>query len=87
MDQLTVRGLDDDLKRRVREVSRERGVSLNKAAGYLIRKGAGLLDTRANTAAVGDALDDLIGGWSEQDEREVRAALGEFDRGDESRAR
>lgn len=84
MDQLTVRGLDDDLRRRVREVSHERGVSLNKAASYLIRKGAGLLDPRANVAAVGDALDDLIGSWSDQEARDVHDAVDVFERVAES---
>ena len=42
MNQLTVRGFDKGLERRLRQVARDRGVSLNRAALILLREGAGL---------------------------------------------
>jgi len=78
MDQLTVRGLDDDLRARLRELSRERGVSLNRAASFLLRKGAGL-DRRGHAETVGDALDDLIGSWSAPEAGEILAAIAPFE--------
>ena len=42
MNQLTVRGFDPALARRIREVAKARGLSLNQAAVLLIRQGAGL---------------------------------------------
>lgn len=42
MNQLTVRGFDRALARRIREVGKARGLSLNQAVVLLIRQGAGL---------------------------------------------
>lgn len=86
MDQLTVRGLDDDLRAKLRELSRERGVSLNKAVSLLLRKGAGL-GRKGQAEAVGDVLDDLIGSWSAPEADAVLAAVARFESTDGSRAR
>ena len=42
MNQLTVRGFDDELSDRLRGLARREGISLNQAALRLLRKGAGL---------------------------------------------
>ena len=42
MNQLTVRGFGPALARRIREVAKARGLSLNQAAVLLICQGAGL---------------------------------------------
>jgi hypothetical protein len=70
VNQLTVRGFDKDLERRLREVARERKVSLNQAALLLLREGAGLGATERRTRVVGHSLDHLIGSWSEKEEQE-----------------
>ena len=82
LTQLTLRGIDADLERRLRLEARNAGVSLNQAALRLLRRGAGLGDTAASNA-VGGALDHLIGTWSESDERELLDATAVFDRIDE----
>jgi hypothetical protein len=73
VDQLTVRGFDKELERRLREVAKSRGVSLNQAALILLREGAGLGPPGRRARLVGDSLDHLIGSWSEQEEREFLA--------------
>jgi hypothetical protein len=70
MTQLTVRGFDKDLERRLREVARTRGVSLNQAALILLREGAGLGTSRRHAGVVGESLDHLIGCWSEEEAAE-----------------
>lgn len=75
MKQLTVRGFDKDLERRLRDVARTRGVSLNQAALILLREGAGLEAPRRRANVVGDSLDDLIGSWSRSEEAEFLRAL------------
>ena len=75
MKQLTVRGFDKDLERRLREVAKARGVSLNQAALILLREGAGLETARRRVDVVGDSLDDLIGCWSEAEEAEFLQAI------------
>lgn len=79
MNQLTLRGFDKDLARRLREIAREHGVSLNRAALLLLRRGAGLDEPATQANVVGDALDDLAGRWSEAEAREFQAAIGVFE--------
>ena len=78
MKQLTVRGFDKEVERRIREVAQRQGISLNRAALLLLRKGAGLGEEgRGDT--VGKALDHLIGGWSEEQAQEMLKALQVFE--------
>ena len=44
MNQLTVRGFDDELAERIQRLAKRDGTSLNQAALKLLRKGAGLAD-------------------------------------------
>jgi plasmid stability protein len=79
MTQLTVRGFDKELARRLRETAKRHGVSLNRAALLLLRRGAGLDEPAMQANVVGDALDDLAGRWSEGEAREFQAAIGVFE--------
>jgi hypothetical protein len=79
LKQLTLRGFDSELERRLRLEARSRGVSLNQAALRLLRRGAGVGDERSAPNAVGSALDHLIGTWSEADARSLREATAAFD--------
>ena len=79
MNQLTVRGFDKELERRLRQVAKEHGVSLNQAALILLREGAGLGRDRQPADVVGDSLDDLIGCWSADDEQAFRKATEVFE--------
>ncbi|MCY4114427.1 MAG: hypothetical protein OXG33_10890 [Chloroflexi bacterium] len=84
MHQLTVRGFDDELSRRLRRLAKREGISLNQAALKLLRKGAGLTDSAGGADTIGDSLDHLIGTWSAARADELDAALREFDTIDES---
>jgi len=75
MKQLTIRGFDEPLERRLRELAREQGISLNRAALKLMRQGAGVSERRGSTGTVGSALDTFIGVWSDEDEAELMKAL------------
>ena len=79
MTQLTVRGFDKELERRLRETARRQGVSLNRAALHLLRKGAGLGEPAERANVVGDALDHLGGTWSEIEAQELQRAVGVFE--------
>ena len=83
LKQLTLRGFDPALERRLRLEARHEGTSLNRAALRMLRRGAGLGDERTAPNAVGSALDHLIGTWSEADARTLREATAVFDRVDE----
>lgn len=82
MDQLTLRGFDAELERRLRELARERSLSLNKAAMLLMRRGAGLAppaDRPEGGRTVDAALDRFIGVWSVEEERQFLRSLAELD--------
>lgn len=83
LNQLTVRGFDAELERRLRLEARKDGLSLNQAALRLLRRGAGLEMGSGRQGAVGASLDGLIGTWSEDDARSVQAATAVFERLDE----
>lgn len=85
LDQLTVRGFDASLESRLRELARERDLSLNRAALLLMRRGAGLTaPAKEDVVAIGRGLDRFIGLWSRGDESELLEAvapLNEIDPG------
>ena len=84
MNQLTVRGFDDDLSASLRRLADREGISLNKAALKMLRKGAGLSDGMKNPNAIGNSLDDLFGTWSQEEADSIDAALEVFKTVDES---
>ena len=79
MEQLTVRGFGDDLSAAMERFAKTEGVSLNKAALRLLRKGAGLSEVADADDTVGSSLDHLIGSWSQEEYLEVVAVLKELD--------
>ena len=78
MKQLTVRGFDKELERRLRDLARAKGVSLNRAALLLLRQGAGLELPRRRVHVVGESLDALIGAWSKDQEAAFLKAIAPF---------
>ena len=84
MKQLTIRGFDEDLEQAIRQLARRDGTSLNRAALKLLRRGAGLPDGQGDGRNIGDALDDLIGSWSQQEADEFNRSLEHFESVDES---
>ena len=79
MNQLTVRGFDDELSAAVSRLAKREGISLNQAALKLLRKGAGLADGSGGADTVGASLDHLIGSWTVAEADEMNAALRELD--------
>ena len=84
MNQLTVRGFDDELAERIRRLAKRDGTSLNRAALKLLRKGAGMADPAQKTDTVGASLDHLIGSWSYDEAAKLDAVLEEFEVIDEA---
>jgi hypothetical protein len=81
-NQITVRGLDAETERRVKELARRLHVSLNRAAVMFMRKGAGLREDDAGPEVVGESLDPFIGSWSREDEARLLDSirqLGQID--------
>ena len=79
MNQLTIRGFDEQLEKCLRRLAAERQISLNRAALALMRRAAGLTEHRDPPDRVGSALDTFIGVWSAEDASELRRALEPFE--------
>lgn len=79
MKQLTVRGLDAELERRLRETARREGESLTKAALRLLRRGAGIEDRSGHQGAIGASLDAHFGTWTEEEAAAFDAAVADFE--------
>ena len=76
MNQLTLRGFDDELGERLQELAEKDHLSLNKAALKLLRQATGLDAGEPSRKRVGSALDEFIGCWTPSEaqefDREVR---------------
>jgi hypothetical protein len=83
MGQLTLRGFEPELERRLRETARREGVSLNQAALRLLRRGAGLPERRGDEGAVGSTLDEFFGTWTPEEAAEFESAVTPFEQIDE----
>ncbi len=84
MNQLPVRGLDDELAEHIRRLAKRDGTSLNQAALKLLRKGVGLADPSHGPDTVGSSLHHLIGSWSADAAAELDATPEEFEVIDEA---
>ena len=85
MNQLTVRGFDDELSAILHRLAEQEGISLNQAALRLLRKGACLTDNgKGNPNAIGTSLDDLFGSWSQDEAESFDEALEVFGTVDEA---
>ena len=84
MKQLSVRGFDSELEKRIREIAKREGISLNRATLRLLRKGAGLENSGRSEAIVGNSLDHLIGKWSSEEEREFMRSIEPLEQIDRS---
>lgn len=58
MNQLTIRGFDDELANRIRQLASREGSSLNRAVLRLLREGVGLEASKGGDI-VGSSLDHL----------------------------
>ena len=65
MSQLTIRGLNPEIERKIRSLAKKKGKSLNRVILDMVYQSAGLKKTDRKPAA--HSLKKLAGGWSEND--------------------
>lgn len=70
--------MEPELEDEVRRLAARQGISLNKAALQLIRKGAGL-SVPGSIRGIGDGLDDWVGKMTSDDARAISKAISELD--------
>lgn len=77
MTQLTLRGFDPELEKRLRDMARRDGTSLNRAALQLMRRGAGLTATGQPTSPIGKALNRFAGRMSKAEANAINRTVAE----------
>ena len=78
--QLTLRGFDKELDRRLREAARAQRCSLNQAALAFLRRGAGLGKPSERVNVIGHSLDHFMGTWTEKEAREFQKSIEDCER-------
>jgi hypothetical protein len=76
MTQLTVRGVDEQLLRALKERASQRGISVNRLVLDTLRQMEGLGPNR-NTQQRYHDLDYLVGTWSDEEYEEFQTALAQ----------
>lgn len=80
--QLTIR-YDDAVAREIDDLARREGISRNRAAVRLLRKGARIEEPGQATDVIGDTLDWFIGSWTPEQARELERVTADFEQVDE----
>lgn len=76
MRQLTIRGFDLELEQKIRNLARREGISMNKAALRLLRKGADLSES-AEGGRIGTRLHKYAGTMSDEEARELLESIAD----------
>jgi len=84
MKQLTLRGFDKELERRLKQLAEKEHLSLNKTVLMLLRKVTGLEANSVPSNRVGASLEEFIGVWSPAEQQEFNAATRVFAEIDET---
>lgn len=74
MRQLTIRGFDPELERKIRVVAQQEGISINKAALRLLRRGASLEDD-GEARPIGTRLDKYASTMSDSEAEELLSSM------------
>ena len=81
MAQITLRGIDPQIERKIRMMARESGKSLNRVVLDMIYQHTGLSEKAKRPVA--DSLRKLAGGWSEKDAVEFLESIKSCEQIDE----
>ena len=80
MPQITIRGMEPEIEKKIRKIARESGKSLNSIILDMIYKYTGYYQQGRKPA---NSLRELAGGWSEQDALEIVDSIKSFEQIDE----
>jgi hypothetical protein len=80
MPQITIRGMEPEIEKKIREMARESGKSLNGTILDMIYKYTGYNQLGRKPA---NSLRELAGGWSEKDALEIMDSINSFEQIDE----
>jgi hypothetical protein len=81
MSQISLRGIDPDVERRIRRIAAKSGKSLNRVVLEILYEHPAFKPKGGKPAA--DSLRELAGGWSEEDAEEFEASIRTCEQVDE----
>ncbi len=81
MKTISLRGVNDEVAKKLKEEAEQRGTSVNTLILQLIRAGIGLKAPAVRRHEYHD-LDPLAGTWAEEDAAEFMRAVSDFERVD-----
>jgi len=81
MSQITIRGLDPAVERKIRQIARNKGKSINRVILDMVYQSVGLTKQGRKSAAY--SLKQLSGGWSEEDATEFEVSIKSCEQIDE----
>ncbi len=81
MSQITIRGIDPAIERKIRGIAKKKGKSLNRVILDMVYQSAGLKMQDRKPAA--HSLKRLAGGWSEKDAVEFEESIKSCEQIDE----
>ena len=73
MSQITIRGMDPAIERKIRQIAKNKGKSLNPVILDMLYQSAGLHKQGRQPAAY--SLKKLAGGWSEEDAAQFEESI------------
>jgi hypothetical protein len=73
MPQITLRGIDPEIERKIRRVAKKSGKSLNRVVLDMIYKSTGFNKKSKRQPAA--SLRNLAGGWSEKDAMDFKESI------------
>ena len=81
MSQITIRGMDPAIERKIRQIAKNNGKSINRVILDMLYQSAGLKKQGRQPAA--HSLKKLAGGWSEKDASEFEESIKSCEKIDE----
>jgi predicted transcriptional regulator len=82
MSQITLRGMDDEVEKRIRRLAKQKGKSLNRVILDMIYQYTGLKKKREEPQ--GESLRKLAGGWSRKQATEFLESIKSCEQIDEA---
>jgi plasmid stability protein len=81
MKSMTVRGIDEDISRILKDKAKREGTSVNSLLLRIVKEGLGMAKRKRNV--IHSDLDHLTGGWSEEEYLEFQKKISDFEVVDE----
>ncbi|NOZ69445.1 MAG: antitoxin [Deferribacteres bacterium] len=81
MSTMTIRGIDEEMAKILKETARKEGISVNATLLKILRESLGI--EKKKRIVIHHDLDHLAGTWSEREHKEFQKRIAHFEKVDE----